>query len=433
MIRRMLLLLLCAGTLALWAADNPAVERLPNGMRLLVQPMTASGVVSAELLIDYSALDETPRTQGIRQVLLSAMLQGSAARSGDDIRDALDGMGGTLEGRVHLEMLEFTVTVPADRLKDGLDALAEIVLRPALTTETIEAARQRALRDQQRQATGAVEAAEIIAHRALYRGHPFVTEGLGLAETLRLLTPTDVRDAYRRFVTPGSGVLAIVGRDDAEAMRTAARERFAAWSGTTRRLRIDLGMPALADSEVLLRELPVHNTCVMLAFPVVGATHPDFLALRLLDTVLAGGTDARLFRELREEKRLAYETSTRFPVYAANARFAVYALTRVGEMEETKAALQGALAKLQTDLVSDAELKRAKAYLKGQYLLSHQYSAQYAYDLAWYELTGQGIQHLRELPAAIDALTPSDLQRVARTYLTHYYLVVVMPEMLPAN
>lgn len=421
-----LVLLLCAG--ALWA-DELIPERWPNGMRLIVKPMTASGVVSAELLIDYSALDESPRLQGIRQVLVAGMLQGSDARSGDDIRRALDAVGGTLEGRVHLEMLEFTITVPAGALPAGLDALAEVVLRPALTDEIIDVARQRTRRLQEREAAGAMDAADLIANQLIFRGHPYMHGGLGTPETLNEITPEAVREAYRRFVAPGNTVIAVAGRCTPDAARAQARTRFGTWTNASRRLRLDLGVPAIAESRLVLRELPVRNTCVMLAFPVVGAEHADFLVLRLIDTLLSGGTASRLFRSVREEKRLAYDTATVFPVQASGSRFAVYAVTRSTEMEKTKVALQEELARLQTEPVPAPELQRAKTSLKSRYLLSHQFSAQYAFDLAWYELLGQGAAYDRALPAKIDAITPADIQRVARSAFTHYYLIVIMPEM----
>ncbi len=139
-----------------------------------------------------------------------------------------------------------------------------------------------------------------------------------------------------------------------------------------------------------MRESTVKSTCVMLTFPACGVTHKNFLAMRLLDVLLGGGTQSRLFRHVREDQRLAYDTATDFPSQRQCSHFSVFALTDSSAMEETKTALLAELSELQVKPVSEDELQRAKAYLKGRYLLSHQYSAQHAFDLAWYELVGLG-------------------------------------------
>ena len=411
----------------LWAA-NTSVERWSNGFRLIVRPVTASGIVSAQLLLDYSALDEPEEMLGIRQVLAFSMLNGSAKANGTTIRQKLTAVGGELTGRVHQEMLEFTATMPAESLPLGLAALAEVVCRPSLTDESIAAAVRRSQQLLQRDVDGPLGAAELLSRYYLYGAHPFATNGLGMDYTLELITPQAVRAAYQAYVIPANAVLAVVGRCATDAVQGQARANFGLWSGPAKRTRVKQIIPSLPASKLVLREMPVQTSCVMLTFPVCGARHADYLPLRLLDTVLSGGTGSRLFRTVREEKHLAYEVSTIFPALEAGTSFSLYALTRTGVLEETRAALVDELARLQTEPVTDEELKRARAFMKGRYLLSHQYSAQYAFDLAWYEIVGLGAGYDHRLLQAIDAVTPADIQRVARTYFTRYYLIAIIPE-----
>jgi len=426
MTRLACVLLLLLATQFPWAADL-ASERWTNGLRLIVRPTTASGVVSAELLLDYSSLDEPPELQGIRQVLVTAMLQGSTKVNGDAIRHKLTAMGGELTGRVGVEMIEFTVTMPADALPIGLAALAEVVCRPQLSDDSIRSAIQRSRQLLSRGPADALGSAELLSQYQLYGPHPFATSGLGWDFTVEQITPEAVRAAYKAYISPRNAVLAVAGRCTAEEARGQARACFGLWTGPAHREHPALDFPTLSASRLELRELPVRSTCVMLTFPVCGAKHEDYLTLRLIDTLLSGGTASRLFRSVREQKHLAYEVATEFPAQAEGSSFSLYALARNGFLEETKKALADALARLQMETVPDEELQRAKAYLKGRYLLSHQYSAQYAYDLAWYEMVGLGAEYDRRLPAAIDAVTAADIRRVARAYFTHYYLIVVIP------
>jgi len=397
-------------------------------MRLLVHPNTASQVVSVELLFDYSSADEPAYSTGLRRVLLCAMLQGSRASSGDEIQHTLNAVGGTLEGRILPTAVEFTLTIPADALPTGLAALSEVVCRPLLSDESIQSGLEQAQRALQMPATGAVENASRITHALIFFNHPFAGDGNGTPLSLITITPDAVRRGYQSHLVPNTAVMAVAGRCDVAIVRKLLGEDFAGWKAHDRTLRPPVPMPALTDSKLTLREAPGTAACVMLSFPVCGAEHPDNLPLRLLDTVLSSGTGSRLFRIVREQRHLAYEVATIFPAQAACGQFSLYALTGSATLEETRTALITELARLQTQPIGEDELRRAQALLKGRYLLSHQYSAQYAFDLAWYELLGLGSADDQTLAAAIDAITPQQLQRVARTYFTHYHLVVIVPQ-----
>jgi zinc protease len=425
---RGLVLLLVFAALAAWAA-SPTLERLPNGLRVVVQPTTASQVVSIEALVRFSALDEGVAEAGLRQVLVAAMQQGSAAVSGQTLRQTLTLNGGSLEGRVHQDALEFTLTVPATATHLGLSALAEVLCRPALTDSGITNAILQTRSQVYGNFNGSLSVAGWLSQQLVYRNHPYLTRGAGSDAALALLTPERVREAYARYVTPGSVVLAVVGRCGEKEVRGQVNGLFGAWTGTPPPPTMLTAPPALDASRLELREVPVKTACVMLTFPVCGVTHPDFLPLRVVDALLGGGTGARLFRSVRAQRNLAYDVATTLPAQLAGSHFALYAQTGAPYIDEVKRAITDEIIRLQTERVSDEELKRAKAYLKGRYLLSHQYSALQAFDLAWNELIGLGVPFNAAFPARVDAVTADDIQRVSRDYFTHYYLVVVLPQL----
>lgn len=402
-------------------------DTLPNGLRVVVKPMTAAPIVSVTTLVDFSALDEPVAYAGIRQVLLTAMLNGSAASNAEALRAQLSAVGGSLQGMVHPDTLELTVTVPADALDVALDVLSQVLCTPKLDNDSVTYAIAQTQRMQRMESGRAVDAAARIARRMLYEDHPYWGDGMGDGITLQQINPDIVRLAHATFVVPNATVIALAGQTTAAQAKTKIAARFSGWTSEDRVERDPVAPPVLDTSTVELREAAVNSTCVMLTFPVCGAPHADTAPMRVLDAVLSGGTGARLFRSIREEQQLAYEVNTRFPAQASSSYYLVYALTNQQQMETMKGALVAELARLQTDRVTPEELTRAKAYLKGRYLLSHQYSAQTAFDLAWYTLLSLP-QEDDAFAKQIDAVTAQDIQRVARTYFTKYHLVVIIPQ-----
>ena len=426
--RYMLPLLLLVITLGVRAAE-PSCTTLPNGLRLIAHPVGATQLVSVELLVNCSALDEPYQYQGIRQVLLRSMLQGSATLDGNAIRHALDDAGGILEGRVRQDVIEFSVTLPAKSLKLALDVLTEVVCHPQLADAGVKDAIEQARLAAGQMPTDTVNITAWYSEALLYNAHPYFAGGLGIPEAIGRITPDLVRLAYQYFIRPDKTVVAIVGRNLSPDVLGNYEKAIGGWErGQPHNPRMPIDPPVLKSSQLLMREAPVQNSCVMMTFPVCGCTHADYLGLRVIESILSGGTGSRLFRNVREQQHLAYEVSTRLPNLVNDSYFSLYALTNNRNIDATKAALIAELSRLQTDTLATNELSRAKAYLKGRLLLDHQSCAQSAFNLAWNEVTGLGVGYESTLTAKIDTLTAADIRRIANNYFTHYYLVVVIPQ-----
>jgi predicted Zn-dependent peptidase len=413
--------------LGAWAAE-PSKTTLPNGLRLITLPGTSSHLVSVELLIDFSATDEPMQAQGLRQVLLMSMLCGSETMDGVRIRHTIAAAGGILAGRVQQDALEFSATVPADALPVALSALARIVEHPRLSDADVQSSIVEAQQTILASPNGIVDMAGRYARALLYADHPYASRGLGQIDTLGYLTPDIIRYVYHAFVMPNMAVMSIVGHGADADVRAQVANAFGDWPrGDAPGLRSTAKPPVLDKSQTLLREAPVQNTCVLLMFSVCGVHNKDFLTLRVIDALLSGGTGARLMRNVREQKHLAYQMASEIPNQMNCSDFTLYALTNSRALEDTRQALADELMKLQVTPVASPELERARAYLKGRYLLSHQSGAQYAYDLAWDELAGLGIGYDTSFATQVDAVTAGDVQRVARAYFTHFCVVVIEP------
>lgn len=432
--RRLLPVLLCFLALGAQAVE-PVSKTLPNGLRLVTLPAPGSALVSIEVLVDCSAIDEVFTIQtddvaisGLRQVLLMSMLQGSKSTDGDTIRRTLAAAGGFIVGRVQQDAIEFSVTVPADKIEVGLSALAEIICRPQLSDTAVKNAVAQAKRTMENRPGGIIDIATALSYESLFYGHPYAMRGQCTPETLKVMTPELIQYIYPYYIVPEKTVIAVVGKCETGSVQAQLEKAFATWPhGKDAFPRKTVDPIPLDKSEVTLREAPVQSTCVMMSFPVCGATHPDFVTLRVIDTLLGGGTGSRLFRNVREQQRLAYEVATQLADQQNCSYFSLYALTHSRYLDDTKTALAHEITRLQETPVSPEELQHAKAYLKGRMLLANQSSAQHAYNLAWNVMTGLGANYENNLTARIDAVTPAEIQRVAQAYLTRYFLIVVVP------
>ena len=133
----------------------------------------------------------------------------------------------------------------------------------------------------------------------------------------------------------------------------------------------------------------------------------------VVNHILGGGVfSARLFREVREKRGLAYTVYTQLATYD-HAHFLMGSTsTKNGRALESLQVIQGEIRAMGADGPTDDELDKAKKYLTGSYALRFDTSTKIANQLVQLQVEGFGTEYLDQRNAMIDAVTMADAQRV---------------------
>jgi zinc protease len=175
--------------------DTVGVARrvLPNGVRLLVREDGAAGVVAVSLQVRAGSRFEEAATAGISNFLHRVMLRGTARRSVDQLVDAAERIGGTLDASADVESAEVRGSALARHWEALLTLVAEVALMPTLRPEEIERERRLVLGEIQARAGAPFSLAFDALLSDLYGPHPYALPALGRREVVERLTATTRR------------------------------------------------------------------------------------------------------------------------------------------------------------------------------------------------------------------------------------------------
>ncbi|MGH7363237.1 MAG: M16 family metallopeptidase, partial [Candidatus Methylomirabilales bacterium] len=305
--------------------------------------------------------------------------------------------------RVHLP-----IALEADRMVNLL--LKEEDVRP----ERDVVLEERRLRTEDDPSSAVVE--EMYA--AAFKAHPYANPIIGWMEEIRQITRAELLQHYRTYYIPNNAVVVAVGAFDREALFARIREVFG---------RIPRGPapPAVRSVEppqqgerrvVVKREAKL--PFIFLGYHTPTLSHPDSFALEVLASVLADGKSSRLHRSLVYEQQLALYAAASYDRLSADpSLFSLYAAALPGKgSDQVERALYAEVERLQREPVSERELQKAKNQLEADFVLSQDSIFSLARQIATYEMVASWREWERYLPG-IRAVTPADVQRVARAYL----------------
>jgi predicted Zn-dependent peptidase len=162
-----------------------------------------------------------------------------------------------------------------------------------------------------------------------------------------------------------------------------------------------------------LRSKKTEQAQVLLGYPAYSAFHPDRYILDVMNTILGEGMSSRLFLEIREIRSLAYDVHSSASHYLDTGAFVVGAAVDPRKVDECIRAVRDELERLRSTPVPDAELVKAKEYIKGRILLRMEDSRAVSSWIGGQELLRGEIRSVDEVVEEIEAVTAAEIQRVA--------------------
>lgn len=409
----------------------PAVQRatLANGLKIEVVEMHEVPLVEASLLISGGARLDGDRP-GLATFVANMLDEGAGRRDALGLASEVAFLGATLNTGADWDVLGVNVGAPKRTFVAAMGLMADVVLRP--TFSKADVARQRDLRLagilQQRDQPNAVAA--LVFPKMVYpAGHPYHAPIGGDSASTATLDSAMVREFWQRAADPRRATLVVTGDVTLAEMRTLAQRLFAGWTAPARPFAPPpaVAEPPKGPTHIVLVDKPnAAQSVVMIGAPGVPRTSPDYPAIRLMNTILGGSFSSRLMDILREQKGFTYGARSNFAWQPLPGPFVASAQVRSNVTDSSLAIFFSEFRRIRDSSVTDAELRRAQAYIALGSLGDFETTGDVAGQLA--ELASFGLP-LTTIPkdlAAIQRLTAAGVQRAARAYIDPDHLTVVI-------
>ncbi len=171
--------------------------------------------------------------------------------------------------------------------------------------------------------------------------------------------------------------------------------------------------------------------------PGIRRDNPDYYKLRVMDYVLGTGpgfTD-RLSARIRDREGLAYTVNANISSSATEEPgvFTCYVGTDPKNFARVKAIFLEELNRIRNEPPKPEEVEDAKKYLLGSLPFQFTTNSRVAGELLFIERYHLGFDYFSKYRQAVAAVTPADVQAVARKYLDPQRMVLVAAGPLDAT
>jgi zinc protease len=402
------------------------VRTLANGMQVVVVLHHEQPAVTMRLLIRAGAAQDPERKPGVAELVSHLLDQGTTTRNAEQIAEQIDTIGGALGTGSGTDLTYVNAIVMKDSFSFGMDLVADVARNPTFAPEEIERQRERQVSSLRVSDEDPDYVASVLFDRLVYGFHPYGLPGSGTPESLPGITQDDLRAFHRKYFVPNNMILAIVGDVTSEDAFVTAERVFGKWARADVPVWKPIDPPQPTRRLVIVDKPDSVQTEIRVGQLAIPRKHPDFLTFDVAVKILGGEGANRLHRVLRSERGLTYGAEADTEAMKAAGDFVAKTNTRTETTAEALRLTVEEFAKLQRQKVFERELGDAQAYLAGSFPLTIETPNDIATILInalFYELPLEEVPMYRE---RVLAITPDDIQRVARLYIQPDRLSIVL-------
>ena len=388
---------------------------LGNGLRLITSSMPHSRSVSVVFFLGVGSSYESDSEAGISHFIEHLCFKGTEKRrTSKEISEAIEGVGGMINGGTDKEMTTFWCGVPVRHFLLTLDVLVDLLRNSRFDAEEIDRERQVIIEeinmclDSPRQRVG------MLIDELLWPGQPLGRDVAGDKQTVTALTRQQMLGFFSCHYLPNNTVVSIAGDIEQEQVQDIMSQALGDWMPDKISARSpNNGKQEAPGLRVEFRDIEQVHLC--LGFPALSLFHPDRFAVDLLSVVLGEGMSSRLFIEIRERQGLAYDIHSYVDHYTDSGAVTIHAGVDPGRVDNALRAILDQLSEIKEG-VAETELNRAKEMAKGRLLLGLESNRNVAAWLGAQEILTNRILTVDDVTSLVEAVTTEDLGRVAQQF-----------------
>jgi zinc protease len=401
--------------------------KLKNGMTILLLEQHEVPLVSFSFIVKAGSVADPAGKEGLAAMTAGLLRKGVKARTADQISAELDFIGGQLVSSAGVDYTIGRAEFVKKDIDKGLDLLADVMLNPTFPEDEVTKLVKQSIDgviSAKDQADGVIG---VYFNAYLYGKHPYGRPANGDEKSLASITRDDVLKFYQTYYTPSNVILAAAGDFNSAEMERRLTEKFGSWpSKTAPAVSLPEASPQPGKRLLLVDKPDSTQTYYQIGNLGIACNNPDRVYLNVLNTLFGGRFTSMLNDALRVSSGLTYGARSSFDQRKSRGSFVISTFTSNENTEKAVDLTLAILKQLHEKGITEADLKSAKNYIKGQFPPQIETNDQLAGLIAQLEFFELDERDINEYYAKIDAMTLADAQRVIKQYFPLENLVFVL-------
>lgn len=400
----------------------PPIEKkkLSNGLAVWIVKQSELPIVSMNLVLPVGSTADPMDRAGLAAYTANMMNTGTTKRSAVDIANELQSIGANMGIGPNWDSTNASIQTLTKNLDKALDIYTDVLLNPAFPENELKTLQQRALIGLRQRRDNANAIANVAFNKLIFgKDHPYGKQQTGDENSIKAMNRAELAKFHETYYRPNGATLIVVGDVDSKTLVPKLETAFAKWKAAD---VPKVAVPSAATFDkpgIYIVDKPgAAQSVVSIGQVGVSRDNPDFIPLQVMNSILGGQFSARVNMNLREDKGYTYGARTSWSFRRGAGPFEASADVQTAVTKESVVEFMKELYGIRGAIpVTQTELEYNKQSIIRRYPQGFETVGQISNQLSNLVVYGLNDSYFNEFIPKVNAVTLSDVNRVANQYL----------------
>ncbi len=390
------------------------IKQLSNGIPVIFEEIEYLRTVSLGVYVKAGSAYETKENNGISHLLEHMFFKSTAHRTSKELADEMAHIGGNLNAFTEKESTSFYVTTLEDQLQTSIELIGDMLCNASFLEDELEKEKGVVLEEIDMYDDSPEDLVHEMLQKLVWKDEPLGFIISGEKDVVNGITREELIQYKEQVYTADRMTISIAGKVNIDEAMEWLENSFAGIPNTTKHL--ELNVPKYKPV-VFCRTKDIEQVHLNIAFDSVSYQSDDKYTLYLLNTILGGGDNSRLFQKLREEAGLTYSIYSYESIYEQAGLFHIDAVLNPSKLQTALVQIEECIREICEHGITEKELAQAKQQLKTDLIIGNESTKSKIYNNGKTYLMKGYIKSIDEVLEEIYQVTCEEVQNFAKKYL----------------
>lgn len=402
---------------------------LENGLHVILHQDRSTPVVITSVMYHVGAKDENPERTGFAHFFEHLLFEGTKNIARGEWDKLVSSNGGRNNANTSDDRTYYYEVMPSNNLQLILWMESERMLHPVINQIGVETQRE-VVKEEKRQRYDNSPYGQwvLVTKQNLFEKHPYRWSAIGSMDHIDAATLDEFKAFHDKFYVPNNAVLVVAGDFDTKQAKEWINEYFSSIPKGTDDISKKKfeETPITQEKRVTFEDPNIQLPMLVNAYRAPSETTRDAKVLELISEILSGGKSSRLQKRLVDDDKMAMQTGVAILGEEDYSPVLFYTIPLSGNsLDEVQVVIDEEVKKLQTDLISEAELEKLMNVLETAFVKKANSVENIAHELATYYTIYGNTGLINTEIDEYRTITREEIRDIARKYLNPNQRIVV--------